>query len=114
MSEVKRLQQELAITKSKLQSASEMISKMPSEGIKMVAFIEADAFSQSKENSVHVISDWATSLHILYYNMYVCGAVEYIMLWPSLNLKNTLTIMIISLSTTYFKCVHTCQQILSD
>ena len=40
VSEVKRLQQELAITKSKLQSASEMISKMPSEGIKMVAFIE--------------------------------------------------------------------------
>ena len=32
VSEVKRLQQELAITKSKLQSASEMISKMPSEG----------------------------------------------------------------------------------
>ena len=72
MSEVKRLQQELAITKSKLQSASEMISKMPSEGIKMVAFIEAVAFSQSKENSVHVISDWATSLHIQYYNIYSC------------------------------------------
>ena len=32
MSEVKRLQQELAMTKSKLHSASEMISKMPSEG----------------------------------------------------------------------------------
>ena len=52
MSEVKRLQQELAITKSKLQSASEMISKMPSEGTLCVVLLSTCmcpvAFSQSE------------------------------------------------------------------
>ena len=35
VSEVKRLQQELAVTKSKLQSAGEVIAKMPSEGLSL-------------------------------------------------------------------------------
>lgn len=47
VTEVKRLQQELAITKSKLQSASEMISKMPSEACMREQLAQALASQQA-------------------------------------------------------------------
>ena len=114
MSEVKRLQQELAITKSKLQSASEMISKMPSEGIKMVSFIEPVAFSQSKEIQCMLS---VTGQPVCTYDTIICTAVLSKcsgLLSISEGYADYYIVILLSLSTTYFECVYTCQRILSD